>query len=617
MTKNRNSILIANSSKIWWILAGGSLITLYFNSKLQDPFNSPKMWILFLISSWLVGHIIVDSKKLFHDKTFLFFTLIIFLFLVTLLISALLTDLRFTAFFGENQRRNGFLTYLALAVFMIASAGYIRLGHFSRIRNISILLGFILAFYGLLQISGIDFVSWNNPYNSVISTVGNPNFAAAIMAIHAVMIITLVFAIGVKPWLRIMSTAIFVFIIYVIYLSEARQGLISLFIGLVFFINVFIFTKNKLLGYLSSIATLIIATVGLFGMLQIGPLTSLLYKGSVTVRGYYWRAGFEMFQQNIITGVGVDRYGAYFKEFRESTYPLNYGFTLTSSNAHNLPIQIFSTAGIFAGLAYISLISFIFWLGIRKILRSSGNEKIMVAGVFSAWLAYQAQSIISIDNIGISIWGWILGGVIVGLSRSTQSELEPRTKDLKTRSTVTRVNELNLFQPLLSTAILLVAIVIIIPLYRAETNMFQERMRFDPSNQANTEPMLEYANKIFNGSLVEPNYKLTSITYLFSVGLNSQAILELEKLVRADSRNQDALTLLARYYEATSELSKANEYRKVIYELDPWNSDNFLKMGRNYKVLGQFDSMDESLRKILAFDQVSVESKLARQELIR
>jgi hypothetical protein len=31
------------------------------------------------------------------------------------------------------------------------------------------------------------------------------------------------------------------------------------------------------------------------------------------------------------------------------------------------------------------------------------------------WLAFQSQSLISIDNIGISIWGWFLGAIVVVL----------------------------------------------------------------------------------------------------------------------------------------------------------------------------------------------------------
>jgi citrate lyase subunit beta/citryl-CoA lyase len=37
-----------------------------------------------------------------------------------------------------------------------------------------------------------------------------------------------------------------------------------------------------------------IVFISILGMLQIGPLKDVLYKGSVSIRGYYWRAGLEM-----------------------------------------------------------------------------------------------------------------------------------------------------------------------------------------------------------------------------------------------------------------------------------------------------------------------------------
>jgi O-antigen ligase len=45
------------------------------------------------------------------------------------------------------------------------------------------------------------------------------------------------------------------------------------------------------------------AILAILGMLQKGPLVSLLYKDSVSVRGYYWRAGIEMFKDSPLTGV--------------------------------------------------------------------------------------------------------------------------------------------------------------------------------------------------------------------------------------------------------------------------------------------------------------------------
>ena len=70
-----------------------------------------------------------------------------------------------------------------------------------------------------------------------------------------------------------------------------------------------------------------------------------------------------MFLSSPLTGIGIDRYGAYFKEFRETQYSLNYGFDLTSSNAHNVPIQLFATGGIFVGGFYILILLFIAWRG--------------------------------------------------------------------------------------------------------------------------------------------------------------------------------------------------------------------------------------------------------------
>ena len=51
----------------------------------------------------------------------------------------------------------------------------------------------MLIIYGFLQSNGKDFVKWDNPYNSIISTVGNPNFAAAVMAILATISFSAIF----------------------------------------------------------------------------------------------------------------------------------------------------------------------------------------------------------------------------------------------------------------------------------------------------------------------------------------------------------------------------------------------------------------------------------------
>jgi O-antigen ligase len=129
-----------------------------------------------------------------------------------------------------------------------------------------------------------------------------------------------------------------------------------------------------------------------------------------------------MFRENLWFGVGLDSYGSFFKQYREVEYPLKYGYSLTSSNAHNVFIQNFATGGLFLGISYLLLTAFIFWRGLKSLKHFHGDERFFRSVFFIAWLAFQGQSLISIDNIGISIWGWVLGAIVVGLSTEDDRE---------------------------------------------------------------------------------------------------------------------------------------------------------------------------------------------------
>ena len=60
---NKNSKLNKEVGPIWFLLISATLITLYFNPSLQDPFNSPKFWLLLLTGSWIVGYLILQYES--------------------------------------------------------------------------------------------------------------------------------------------------------------------------------------------------------------------------------------------------------------------------------------------------------------------------------------------------------------------------------------------------------------------------------------------------------------------------------------------------------------------------------------------------------------------------
>jgi hypothetical protein len=590
------------------LITSVAIITLAFNSRIQDPFNAPKMWLLFFLAAWLIGQL-VNNRALIKENSLARKTLLILgLFVLLLFVSTLLTDLQITAFLGENQRRTGFLTYVGFVLVLLGGLVFIKLENLKALAKISAAAGFLLAFYGTLQITGNDFISWNNPYNAIISTVGNPNFAAAIMAILGVLSFGLAINNSVSVTTRVLAGVSSVYLLVLIYLSDALQGLLSFAVGVSTILIVLSYRKNKKLGYFALSTSGLIGFIGILGMLQIGPLTEYLYKSSVTVRGYYWRAGVEMLMNNPIFGVGVDRYGAYFKEFRDQQYSLNYGFSITSTNAHNVPIQLFATAGVFVGMIYLALILFIFIRGIIGIRKLQGSNQLLFTSVFAAWLAYQAQSIVSIDNIGIAVWGWLLGGVIIGVSSQASSNEDSLKKQPKASAN---------FGTLISGVLVIATLVLTVSLYRGEYNMFQERARYNPSIAENRVPFYEYAVKTLDTPLLEPYYRMMTGTYLVSNMYVNEGMEVLQEVYKSDPRNLDNLGILATFSAQLGQFEDAIKYRKEIIALDPWNGQNYLELGKIYKSLGRFQEMELMRQKIVSFAPNTPEGISANSDLIQ
>ena len=589
-----------------WILASLFLVTLYFQSTLADPFNSPKLWVLLFFAAWLSGYIFTFRNIISDIKPVNRICYLIFVFLSFLLVSTVVSEFRYVAIFGETQRRNGFLQYLSLSIILVATSIFTRTFNVKKIFIVTYFIATISVIYSLMQTTGNDFVNWNNPYNSVISTLGNPNFAAAVMAIMGVITFSSILIDTFQYTQRLLAALISILLLFVIYRSNARQGLLAYSLGVGIFLIIWLWTKNKKLGILATIAGLIIFLISILGMLQFGPLERYLYKPSVSIRGYYWRAGIEMLRSHPFFGVGIDSYGLYFKEFREVSYPLKYGFDITSSNAHNTFIQFFATGGLFLGLAYLLLNGYILKQAIYGIRNLNGNNRMYLAAIFSAWIAFHAQSLISIDNIGISIWGWILGGSIVGLSVSASEN----GKELFFQQ---KKNAINLTRVMTSGFSTLLVIVLVVMLYRGESNSYNSFQNVNSQDPTSRNYFKELQLKAINTPLNDPTYSLFAASRLIQSGFVDEGLAETKKIYLQNPRNLDGLLLLALTYEQLNNLPEAISYREKIVKLDPWNAKNYLALGKYYKQQGDLDKSKEILEKILSFaptNQIADQAKI-------
>jgi hypothetical protein len=594
------------------ILLSAASITLYFNSGLEDPFNSPKLWLLIVFGSWIAGLLITAKKSEFSkNKTLL--SVILSSFIGSLAIATIFTDMKYTALFGEVQRRTGLITYIFFAVYLYASAKFFTYRSISLLLIVNTILATVFVLYGLIQNSGNDFIEWNNPYNSIILTLGNPNFASALMAISAVLCLTTIFNKQLSVYLKAFNLVLVGFLLFQIYLSNSRQGIVAFLIALALLVTIIGFNQNRVMGFITLGVSSIVGVLAILGMLQIGLLKDYLYKDSVSVRGFYWRAALEMFLDKPLTGVGVDRYGSFFKEFREVEYPLRYGFDITSSNAHSVPIQMFATGGLFVGVAYLLVAGLIFYRGIVSLRVYSGSEKLTVAGVFAAWIAFQAQSVISIDNIGLTVWGWILGGAIIGLS-SFDGAQEIQQGKVKIGTNQFRFS---LAQPLVSGFLTLTAILLVSILYRGESITMEAKKYYNNNNVIQPQQFYDLTNEAFTTTLIEPYYKLRLVDLLATTQAIDPARVEIEKLYQLDPRNLDVLKVYASILEFQKSFDQAITLRKQIIKYDPWNALNYLDLGRNYKSIGDWANMESMRLKVISFAPQTSEAKLASIELVK
>ena len=579
-----------------WIFGGLALVTLYFQTNLADPINSPKLWVLLFVAAWLSGYVISFRKFIFSIKSIntMFYLVTAFVFFA--LLATIFANFHHTAIFGETQRRNGFISYLSLAIIIIATSIFVRFFNIKNLYLITYLVGTVSVIYALMQTTGNDFINWNNGYNSIITTLGNPNFAAAVMAIMGVICFSAAFNTELKLQYRVFSILLSALLLFAIYRSNAKQGLLSYILGIGLFLIIWLYSKSKKLGLFASLIGIFVVIISILGMLQSGPLERFLYKPSVTLRGYYWQAGIEMLKSHPLFGVGMDSYGFYFKEYRDVTYPLNYGFNLTSTNAHNTFIQFFATGGVFLGITYLVLNGYILYRAIFAFKNLAGNNRLIFAGIFSAWIAFHAQSLVSIDNLGISIWGWVLGGSIVGLSVSASTPVDEDRRNFELKR-----NSINLSRSLISGAASILAVILISLLYRGENNAYKIMSAFDLQTQAGRDVYKELNLRTINTLLSDPTYKLTAAMNLAQIGFVEEGLTEVVKIHTENPRNLDALNVLVATYEQTNRIPEAIIYREKISQVDPWNADNYLSLGKNYKAQGDLIRTKAMLDKILSF----------------
>ena len=529
----------------------------------SDPVNVTKLFAAGTVGVGVFAIAIVyGAGEMWRTSKILIIATV--LFLIAAINSMIASESPLTqSIYGVFGRQTGFVAYLVLVMIALSAMLLRTQKSFQRIVWALLIAGAINIIYAAWALAFGDFIGWSNPYGNILGLFGNPNFIGAFLGMFITGSIAFAFSDHFSWKYRIAFVVLGLIALYEIKESNAVQGLVVTGAGLAMI--GFFLVRAKTKGFIATALYLVlVATAGAFalaGALQKGPLAEAIYKRSVSLRGTYWETGINMGLDKPWTGVGMDSYGNWYRAFRPDRALVDMPGPLVVTNAaHNVVIDVFAYGGFPMLVPYLAILSIGIWAILKVTLRKRAYDGTFVA-LATTWLAYELQSIISINQIGLAVWGWVLVGALVAYEYSTR-EVVP----VETKGKTTKEKEL-IFSPQLVGGIgLVIGALIAVPPMSADMkwksaltsqNVTKVEAALAPSYLAPRDsarmaqavilfensklPDLAYKYALEGVTFNPNNYDAWRVLYAATKSTEQDKALALENMKRLDPKNPDVL----------------------------------------------------------------------------
>lgn len=411
-----------------------------------DPINPIKLLFLSICGLSCLAYLILNRKKFKIDRTILSLSTV---FIVQTSVSLFFSGSSIVqGFFGNYGRYFGFFTWLMLFIIML----YFSLGQSINFAiQVFFYVGGISYIYSILQYLGKDFAPWDNYYGTIVGFLGNPNFQSSFLGLFFISIFGYLIT-SLKSKIKSLSLiAVALTLIFLIVVSSSIQGVFVAGVGLGTYILYFLFARRFYRTFWSFFA------MGIFSMLLfaaavigVGPLAIYLHRGTLAVRGDYWLAALSMAKANLLTGVGPDQFGTWYRFYRHSEALTRINADVTSDSAHNGYLDFAANFGIMSLIAYLLLLVYVI-IKIGNFIKSQGKVDYTHAGLVAVFVAFQSQFLISPNQIGLVIWGWVALGALLGYRK-----MDPDPGQLKLGKKKHLTSQFGAINPYSETASLLI-----------------------------------------------------------------------------------------------------------------------------------------------------------------
>lgn len=386
---------------------------------LVDPFMLPKLTVVVLGAVSLVA--VAGLRAVRHGRVTIPVGASVWIvagFGAALLLAAAASDNRLIAVVGDHGRYGGLLSYLAyLLVFLVVVRLFSASSPAGLMRALVVALALVSA-YGLAQAAGMDPYTWSSGRDKpVFSTLGNTNFAGAYTAmVLPVAAAAAVFRGWSTAW-RLASGVILLLGVCYVPVTGATQGLLAAAAGLALVAVAAVLRRSRS-GPGRSTAVVprwqlaVGGGLGLVLVVLAGIRLAPEIEQSLGERLQFWQAALGMFVDHPVLGTGLDSFRDYFLQYRPGEHAALRAFQGADS-AHNVPLGMLANGGVLLAVAYLALVAYTGWTLVRGLRTLPAHRLPVLAAFGGTWVAYQVQSLVSIDVPAVTFLHFVSSALII------------------------------------------------------------------------------------------------------------------------------------------------------------------------------------------------------------
>ena len=515
-----------------------------------ESLSLPKSLFLYSAVSILLLRFVIQTRVLIFTTKFerLIILTIFFIFVNISVNHESLTE----RLFGITLRNNGALSLISLLLLAFFT---FRHGNIQNLRYFWIALfatKLVLEIYTLSEILDVSPKFFVNIYDAPTGTLGNPNLVSAFIGLASISNFIFYHYVNNAYSRIIILFSAYSIDLYFISSTSSIQGFIVLMTPLLILFYWKIYsrlssTKFSSLSLVSAVAMGLLAFLALIGK---GPFGGALYSETFDSRVNYWKSGISMGMSRPLFGVGFDRYGDYFREFRTQETLEKFGQDQITDTAHNYFIDLFAWGG-------LSLIVCMLILFLRPLLslkqidlvqtNSKLDSKLLIPFMLSSILGIS----VSITSISLLSWVFVGIGFIWKLSNVEPSSID--THQIRKYKNWTFANK------------------------RKSTAHIQTSWK-KISNLTSKAALIFYCFFVFLGCW---KYLVSDIQLLEAVQRGDGR--EIEKLVMKFPHDSRRVSFAARGFETSGNTSKALELARVAVKLNSRDFESWKFIALNTK----------------------------------